>query len=275
MTTTHRVRPAAEVAAGLGTVLGVWAHPDDEVYLSGGLMAAAVDGGNRVVCVTATRGERGTPDPRQWPPPRLAPLRDAELATSLAVLGVTDHRQLGHPDGGCADVPADDAIGRLVEIIAEVRPDTVLTFGPDGMTGHADHRTVCAWTTAAVRRSDPASPPRLLYAAKTDSWCDRFDALNHLVQAFPPGLPPRSSADDVAFDVVLADDVLDRKIAALRAHASQVAPLLAAIGEEAFRTWTANECFRPASCTTRALADHERQGGAPPRHRRTGSIRCV
>jgi LmbE family N-acetylglucosaminyl deacetylase len=244
VTSTDQARPAADVAAGLGTILGVWAHPDDEVYLSGGLMAAAVDRGNGVSCVTATRGERGTPDSRQWPPSRLAPLREAELATSLAVLGVADHRQLGYPDGGCAAVPADEAVGRLIEIIAEVRPDTVLTFGPDGMTGHADHRTVCAWTTAAVRRSEAA--PRLLYAAKTDTWCERFDSLNDFLQIFPPGLPPRFSADAVVFDVVLSGDVLDRKVAALHAHASQVMPLVTAISEEAFRKWTANECFRPA-----------------------------
>ena len=44
--------------AELGTILGIWAHPDDEAYLSGGLMALARDNGQRVVCVTATRGER-------------------------------------------------------------------------------------------------------------------------------------------------------------------------------------------------------------------------
>jgi LmbE family N-acetylglucosaminyl deacetylase len=245
-TTIDRARPAAEVAAGLGTVLGVWAHPDDEVYLSGGLMAAAVDAGNGVVCVTATRGERGTPDSRRWPPSRLAPVRDAELAASLAVLGVSAHRQLGYPDGGCAAVPADEAVDRLVHVIAEVRPDTVLTFGPDGMTGHADHRTVCAWATAAVRRTEPAMAPRLLYAAKTSLWCDRFEALNRSIQVFPPGLPDRFSADDVAFEVLLDGKVLDRKIAALRAHASQVTALVTAMGEETFRRWTANECFRPA-----------------------------
>src|SRR5918998_1048475 len=56
--------------AELGTILGIWAHPDDEAYLSGGLMAMARDNGSRVVCVTATRGELGTPDPAAWPPRR-------------------------------------------------------------------------------------------------------------------------------------------------------------------------------------------------------------
>ena len=49
----------AENVAELGTILGIWAHPDDEAYLSAGLMALARDNGQRVVCVTATRGELG------------------------------------------------------------------------------------------------------------------------------------------------------------------------------------------------------------------------
>ena len=74
--------------AELGTILGIWAHPDDEAYLSGGLMAMARDNGQRVVCVTATRGELGTPDPVAWPPDRLAAERTREMARCLAVLGV-------------------------------------------------------------------------------------------------------------------------------------------------------------------------------------------
>src|SRR3712207_9387975 len=85
---------SASVVAELGTVLGIWAHPDDEAYLSGGLMALARDGGSRVVCVTATRGEQGTPDPEEGPPQRLAGERTRELACCLPVLGVSD-RQSG------------------------------------------------------------------------------------------------------------------------------------------------------------------------------------
>jgi LmbE family N-acetylglucosaminyl deacetylase len=246
VTATSHTAPAVDVAAGLGTILGVWAHPDDEAYLSGGLMAAAVDAGARVVCVTATRGERGTPDPEAWPPARLAPLRDAELAASLGVLGVTEHRGLGYADGGCAAVPADEAVGRLAALIAEVRPDTVLTFGPDGMTGHPDHRTVSTWATSAVRRGEPGFTPRLLFATKTRAWCERFDAVHRTLLAFPPGLPPSTSPDEVAFDVVLPDELVERKVAALRAHASQVQSLLDVVGEAMFRSWVTNECFRPA-----------------------------
>src|SRR5947208_14585633 len=53
------------------TAMGVWAHPDDESYLSAGLMLRVAGRGGRVVCVTMTRGEQGTDDPERWPPHRL------------------------------------------------------------------------------------------------------------------------------------------------------------------------------------------------------------
>src|SRR4249919_2707816 len=63
--TSHQPGPVSELR---GTILSVWAHPDDETYLAAGLMAAAVQAGQRVVCVTATRGELGSTDPDRWPP---------------------------------------------------------------------------------------------------------------------------------------------------------------------------------------------------------------
>src|SRR5438128_2438170 len=74
----------------LGTVLGVWAHPDDETYLTAGLMARTVRDGGRVVCVTATRGEEGSFDEELWPSERMGAVREAELLRSLEVLGVRE-----------------------------------------------------------------------------------------------------------------------------------------------------------------------------------------
>src|SRR6476660_1626515 len=103
------VSPARTItdAARLGTVLGIWAHPDDEAMLTAGLMAAAREAGNRVVCVTATLGEHGTDDPGCWPPGRLARIRECELRALLAALGVTEHHLLGLTDGTCAAAPFD------------------------------------------------------------------------------------------------------------------------------------------------------------------------
>jgi LmbE family N-acetylglucosaminyl deacetylase len=88
-----------------GTMLGVWAHPDDEAFLTGGLMAEAVRNGRRVVLLTATKGELGIQDPDRWPPEKLPEIREAELKASLAFLGVKEHHWLGYPDGGCPQVP--------------------------------------------------------------------------------------------------------------------------------------------------------------------------
>lgn len=90
---------------------------------------------------------------------------DVELRASLALVGVREHRSLGFADGTCADVPAYDGEASVAELIAEVEPDTILTFGPDGMTGHPDHRAVSAWTTAAWRASGARA--RLLHATLT------------------------------------------------------------------------------------------------------------
>src|SRR5205823_11657063 len=70
-----------------GPLLGVWAHPDDETYLSAGLMAASVAGGSRVVCVPATRGEGGSLGHRRWPPSGVGRGREAGRLAWLGVPG--------------------------------------------------------------------------------------------------------------------------------------------------------------------------------------------
>src|SRR6185369_6083877 len=127
LTQRHDVARLPGMADPLGTILSVWAHPDDETYECGGLMARAVRNGSRVVCVTATRGELGSPDEARWPPGApLADVRTKELEVALAVLGVTEHHWLDYPDGGCAAADQDEATGRVAELMAEVQPDTVL-----------------------------------------------------------------------------------------------------------------------------------------------------
>lgn len=230
----------------LGTVLGIWAHPDDEVYLSGGLMAMARDAGQRVVCVTATLGEHGSPDPRRWPPERLARVRAAELRASLAVLGVTEHHGLHLPDGGCADQPFDRVVDRLVRIIDDVRPDTILSFGPDGFTGHSDHQTVSAWAAAATARS--ATDARLLYATTTAELLDRWQHVYDRLDVFlTEGLPVRTPSADLAVQVELDDELSDRKLVALRAQATQTAAVVATLGEDTMRDWCAVESFLDAA----------------------------
>ncbi|HSK58578.1 MAG TPA: PIG-L family deacetylase, partial [Actinomycetospora sp.] len=110
------------------TLLGVWAHPDDETFVSSGLLLEARERGDRVVLVTATRGEHGTDDPARWPADRLGALRTRELDAALAVLGVTEHRWLGYEDGTLSLVPVRTGAERVARIVEEVRPDTIVTF---------------------------------------------------------------------------------------------------------------------------------------------------
>lgn len=92
--TTHTAPVGDGTVAQLGTTVCVWAHPDDESYLSGGLMAALRDAGQRVVCVTATRGEVGDSSgalDREV----LGKVRERELSAALVALGVVEHLWLG------------------------------------------------------------------------------------------------------------------------------------------------------------------------------------
>ncbi len=233
----------------LGTILGVWAHPDDEAYLSAGLMARAADAGERVVCVTATRGEEGSFDEERWPPDRMGEIREGELLRSLEILGVSEHRWLDMRDGTLADEDDAAAIRRIVEIVAEVRPDTVLTFGPDGMTGHPDHKTVSAWTTAAF---ETAAPPgaRLCYATYPPDWVARFaDELNRFNVFMEPGTPPVTPVDELEIEFRLSPEALARKVRAVEEHVSQVEPLTAMLGRQILFDSQDGEYFRLASRT--------------------------
>jgi LmbE family N-acetylglucosaminyl deacetylase len=221
-------------------MLGVWAHPDDETYLSAGLMARVARASGRAVCVHATAGERGTDDPNRWPPDMLGPRRSVELRAALGVLDVHESEILGYPDGGCERMDDRVAVAALEDLIRRVRPDVIVTFGPDGITGHPDHVTISRWATAAWARTRSAT---LLYATLTESFVTRFREVHRRL-----GLHGDESVwipdSDVDLAIRLDDDELDTKREALAAHASQTVDLAAAIGEETYRVWHGVESFR-------------------------------
>jgi LmbE family N-acetylglucosaminyl deacetylase len=232
----HGVRHVPAIA----TLLGVWAHPDDEAYLSSGLMSVVRRAGGRVVVVTATRGEHGTDDPQTWPPERLAPLRERELADSLAAVDVHEHRWLPYRDGELAGIPLARGVSDLVPVIEEVRPTVVVTFGPDGMTGHPDHRAVSAWTTQAWREAGRGA--ELWHATLTDEFHRDWGELNDEVGLWM-STPPTTPDADLTAQVRLSGPLLDRKHRALRAHASQTRALEDMVGSETYREWWSTESF--------------------------------
>jgi LmbE family N-acetylglucosaminyl deacetylase len=225
----------------LGTILSIWAHPDDETYLAAGVMAAATDRGERVVCVSATAGEHGTSDPVSWPPERLAPLRRWEAAAAMAVLGVSDHRILGLPDGALS-AHDEHGVALVGDLLDEVEPDTILTFGPDGATFHPDHIAVCRWVTAAWQWRGCRG--RLLQAAVTVEHLARFgEAYEEWGAYMTDQRPTGRTAEELALHVVLDGAQLDRKLAALAAMASQTGPLMATIDPAIYAMQVAEEAF--------------------------------
>lgn len=234
---------ADNVVAELGTVLGIWAHPDDEAYLSAGLMAGAVRAGSRVVCVTATRGEGGSMDEERWPTDTMGEVREAELLRSFEILGITEHRFLGLPDVDMdTGLPASGAAD-VAAIVTEVRPDTVLTFGPDGMTGHVAHQDVSRWTTEAF---EAAAPPgaRLHHATTSPAWNAEFVPQLNRFDVYRPGTPPVTPLEDMSIHIELEPELLELKLRAIEEHASQVEALVAAFGRDRFRTAMREESFR-------------------------------
>ena len=229
------------------TLLGVWAHPDDEAYMSAGLMAEFRRRGDRVVIITATLGEHGTNDPKAWPPSRLAARRHAELRNSLATLDIDELRVLGYEDGDCQ---RHDGTNSIASHISEIRPDLIVTFGPDGMTGHPDHRAISRWTTDARAATRPAAD--LWYATVTPGFHQEWGAVNEQIGfwADQPN-PPCSEVADLAQSTTLDDDLLDLKVAALRAHVSQTATLIELMGDSVYREWWRTESFRSTDPPTR------------------------
>jgi LmbE family N-acetylglucosaminyl deacetylase len=229
----------------LGTILSIWAHPDDETYLAAGIMATAAANGQRVVCASATAGELGTDDPDTWPPSRLGRVRHWEASAAMAVLGVAEHRLFGLPDGSLVE-HHDAGIALVGDLLDEVRPDTILTFGLDGMTFHPDHIAVHRWVTEAwLRRGCVA---RLMYAIPTVEHLDRFRDLYeewgmYMTDERPSGVP------EAELDLYLALDgsLLDRKLTALRAMATQTAGVMAMLDPAVYAQQVREEAFVEAA----------------------------
>lgn len=227
----------------LGTILGVWGHPDDEAWLSAGLMAHAVAAGRRVVCVTATKGEAGFPDDDSRSEAERQDVRSAELEASLGILGVTEHHWLGYADGKCDEVPDAEAVAAIAALIEQVRPDTVLTFGPDGATGHPDHLAAFRWATQAFQQT-ASDDARLLYATASQEWVEKY-VENQADYMMIADLEPEAVAhDELAVWFTCDDALLDRKVRAMRAQASQIEPIVQDAGLELFAEMVREEFFR-------------------------------
>ena len=225
-------------------LLGIWAHPDDEAYLSAGLMARTTTDGGHVTIVAITDGEAGFPadDPR--PPEQRAEQRRRELRAAMALIGVHDVRFLGVADGAVAAAPADVLVEQIGDVIREVVPHAIVTFGPDGITGHPDHVANSELVTRAWLNTRIGE---LWYAAKTSEWLAEWRGLHDEFGVWMTREPTGVREEDVETIIDLDDDGVANKRAVLAEHRSQTDSLAAAFGETRYRRWIRQETFRRPS----------------------------
>jgi dephospho-CoA kinase len=205
---------AARRALGVATpraLLAVFAHPDDETFGPGATLARYADAGLDVHVVCATGGEAakhraGHADPAALRRHRIGELREAALA-----LGVRSVELLGYRDK-TLDPDDSGGAGRVAAAIRRTGPDAIVTFGPDGISGHPDHRAVHAWTRRAWGTEGRPCP--LWYASMSEE-TTRLLPGRRLIGRRGPEIA--ATVDGRPW--------LDAKEAAIRCHASQRYPL--------------------------------------------------
>ncbi len=205
-------------AEGGRRLLLVHAHPDDESIGTGATMAKYAAEGAQVTLVTCTLGELGEVIPPSLAhlaaeaEDRLGEYRIGELAAACAALGVTDHRFLGGPgrwrDSGMMGTAGnedprcfwqadlDEAADALLEVIREVRPQVLVTYDANGFYGHPDHIQAHRVAWRAFERAGAGGPVKFYATAA-----------------------PESGQVTTEVD---ASAYLERKLAAMRAHATQI-----------------------------------------------------
>jgi LmbE family N-acetylglucosaminyl deacetylase len=226
----------------LGTIMCVWAHPDDETFTMGGLLYACATKGQKVICVTATRGEAGVQDTDQWPAKDLAKIRTKELEDALKILGVTKHYWLGYADGGCSQLAVKEPVDKISKLITTYKPDSIFTFGPEGLTGHDDHKAVSWWTSQALKVSKHKAV--LYHAILTREQYRYMKVADERISIFfNINMPVLADEADCDICYHLPTQVFSKKLQALQAMPSQTDRLVRgfeyvladALGVEAFR----------------------------------------
>lgn len=233
----------------------VHAHPDDESSQTGGILARYAAAGYRTVLIVCTDGGQGDaahgvkPTQPGHDPRTVAVRRSRELASAAAILGVSVVVELGYPDSG---IPADGAeaadsfsrralepmVTRLIRLMQRYQPDVVVTYPPNGMSGHPDHiRThdlvVTAHTNIVAKgrheegegqaADSPPWGPKLYYIALSATRLRAAQTSARAVLGVDAWVPP----DEMAVDDAQITTVIDvapfwaDKLRALSAHASQ------------------------------------------------------
>jgi N-acetyl-1-D-myo-inositol-2-amino-2-deoxy-alpha-D-glucopyranoside deacetylase len=243
------------------TLMAVHAHPDDEVFGTGGLLARYSREGVRTVLVTATRGEVGEiVDPdldeagKEAVSKELGKVREKELRDSVAVLGVNELRFLEYQDSGMAGTEPntnphsfhqanfDEAVKRVVKLIREFQPQVIVTYNEWGGYGHPDHVqahrvTVAAFHAAGEPRFYPDlelpawKPSKLYYTLVPKSLFSQAAKMAKELNIDGPWNNPEfdaaaimGDADELVTTRIDSRQYFDVKKKALVAHKTQISP---------------------------------------------------
>jgi LmbE family N-acetylglucosaminyl deacetylase len=255
------------------SLLAVLAHPDDESLGVGGTLAKYAAEGVDVFLITATRGEGGRfrghrcGDERHPGPLALGNIRKAELRAAAAELGVREVSLLDYRDQHLDCARPREAIGRIATHLRALRPDVVVTFGPDGAYGHPDHIAISQFTTAAivaaadaafVPESDgTAAPPhavsKLYYLAWPQSTWSAYQASVRTLSAIVDGVERQATPwpDWAITTVIDTSEMWPTVWRAVSCHESQLAAYerLRDLAPEHHRTLWGRQSFYRAFST--------------------------
>jgi len=199
-------------------LLAVFAHPDDETFRPGGTLALLARRGAQVQVLTLTHGEAGAcGEPALCTPDELPSVRERELSAACKMLGIQPPILLDYPDSHMMEVDPEPVFADILAVIRQVHPQVLLSFGPDGLSGHPDHILVGQWTADAFQRIEDIAA--LYTVAVPESLAKNMNM--HQVHPVP---------DEAIALTVDVSTVWEAKLAAMRCHATQwsSSPMLSA-----------------------------------------------
>lgn len=182
-------------------------------------------------------------DESKWPKHTLADVRTKELKNALKVLGVTEHFFLNYRDGALDSVPLQEGAQRVLEYISKHHPNTILTFGPEGWTGHPDHMSISRWVSEAVNQLD--SPPKVYHWAvlkkQYDHYLKKADSQFNIY--FNTDTPPVKESSQCELCFTCASELCARKCAALVAMPSQMQRIMKTYDQDTLNHMFESEAF--------------------------------
>ena len=251
------------------TLATVLAHPDDETFGTGGTLIRYAREGVLVHSLCLTEGEKGWAgvDDKIIPRDLVGPTRARELAEAGRRMDLASVTCLRYPDGGLADVNGDWVVRDIVRWLRRVRPDVVITWGPDGGYGHPDHIAAGELALRAIELAGMQRHEPELGAHWHAKRCYRYvasaeliDRLSSLMPAFAQYIEtlatkPRRWTRERVGAVIDVRDVLDAKVHAMEAHQTQ-APDLA--------MWAKARAEAPEIFTEETYIREYPEPGGPP-----------